>query len=180
MISVGDTVIYPGHGPAKILKIETLSVRDKEVQLFHLKILNKNILLKLPKNKFEELNIRKLASMSDVKKLFDLLYATSKPSMLSFAPSNWNKRLKSYNAKIETGSLTEIGSVFKSLMEMTYQKELSFGENKLLKISEKLLVNELMLILNKDEKSILSQLYAPFRSYVFQNHANIKNLNFTY
>ena len=56
--------------------------------------------------------------------------------------------------KIKTGSIYEIAEVYRDLMLLKHEKDLSFGERKLLDSARNLLVKELAFAERRDEDEI--------------------------
>ncbi len=61
--------------------------------------------------------------------------------------------------KIKTGSLFRVAEVLRDLTLLKLEKELSFGERKMLDTAKNLLVKELSLVNNKEEDEIEAQLH---------------------
>ena len=57
----------------------------------------------------------------------------------------WNRRYREYMEKIKTGSVYEIAEVLRDLFLLKVDKELSFGERKMLDTARGLLMKELTL-----------------------------------
>ena len=67
----------------------------------------------------------------------------------------WNRRFREYTDKINTGSVFEIAAVLRDLYLLKVDKELSFGEKKMLEKAKNYLVKELNLA--SDVKDIMNQ-----------------------
>ena len=65
--------------------------------------------------------------------------------------------------KIKTGSVYEIAEVLRDLSVLKYDKELSFGERKMLDTARALLVKELAIAQKKDEKQVLKEISKIFK-----------------
>jgi CarD family transcriptional regulator len=76
----------------------------------------------------------------------------------------WNRRYREYMEKIKTGSLFEVAEVFRDLSLLKLNKDLSFGERKLYDTAQNLLVKELSTAKNKNEKAIVKEIAALFKS----------------
>jgi CarD family transcriptional regulator len=57
----------------------------------------------------------------------------------------WNQRYREYMEKIKTGSVYEIASVLRDLFLLRVDKDLSFGERKMMDTAKSLLVKEIAL-----------------------------------
>jgi CarD family transcriptional regulator len=76
--------------------------------------------------------------------------------------ATWNRRYREYMEKIKTGSLLEIATVLRDLYLLRTDKELSFGERKMLDTAKTLLVQELALAQGQPETRVASDLDAMF------------------
>ena len=76
----------------------------------------------------------------------------------------WNRRYREYMDKIKTGSVFELAEVLRDLFILREDKELSFGERKMLDTARNLLVKELSLASNTEETQIEQDLNRIFQS----------------
>ena len=74
----------------------------------------------------------------------------------------WNRRYREYTEKIKTGSPLEIAKVLRDLLVLKGDKELSFGERKMLDTARSLLVKELSIAKALPEEKIMDELKAIF------------------
>ena len=74
----------------------------------------------------------------------------------------WNRRYREYMEKIKTGSVYDVAEVLRDLYLLRVEKELSFGERKMLDTAKGLLLKELSIAKNTDERAILSDIRAIF------------------
>ena len=70
----------------------------------------------------------------------------------------WNRRYREYTEKIKTGSILEIAKVLRDLFVLKGDKELSFGERKMLDTARNLLVKELSIARSHSEEKIMDEL----------------------
>jgi CarD family transcriptional regulator len=63
----------------------------------------------------------------------------------------WNRRYREYMEKIKTGSVFEVAAVLRDLYLLQEDKDLSYGERKMMDTAKSLLVKELS-IANKTEE----------------------------
>jgi len=66
----------------------------------------------------------------------------------------WNKRYREYLEKIKTGSVYEIARVLRDLLILKSDKNLSFGERKMMDTAKSLLIKEISIASNSDEAKI--------------------------
>ncbi len=74
----------------------------------------------------------------------------------------WNKRYREYLEKIKTGSVFEIASVLRDLFILKSDKNLSFGERKMMDTAKNLLVKEISVATNTQEAKVEQDLQMIF------------------
>jgi CarD family transcriptional regulator len=156
-----EKVVYPGHGVAQISRIVEKLVAGNRACFFELKFLNKDMTILVPTHNLSSVGIRRLSSNEYISGIFKIL---SEPSTkISFdVTTNWNKRNKDYQCKLRTGDLHEICKIYRDLKNMSYHKELSFGEKDLLSRTEMLLAQEISLVQNMPQDIAIDHLRAVF------------------
>src|SRR4051812_45248243 len=70
----------------------------------------------------------------------------------------WNRRYREYMEKIKTGSVFEIAEVLRDLQRLKGDKELSFGERKMLDTARTLLIKEIAVATKSKEVKIEEKL----------------------
>ena len=75
-----------------------------------------------------------------------------------FDRQTWNRRYREYMDKIKTGSVFEIAEVLRDLYLLRSDKDLSFGERKMLDTARALLIKELAIAKDCDEQDVESEL----------------------
>ena len=78
------------------------------------------------------------------------------------APGRSGNRYREYTEKIKTGSVLEIAKVLRDLFVLKGDKELSFGERKMLDTARNLLVKELAIAKSNSEEKIMEELRGIF------------------
>lgn len=159
MFSLNEKVVYPGYGVAEIRRIVTKSIGGTTVSFFELKFINKEMTVLVPTENVCSVGIRALSSNENIHAIFRFL---AEPTDIKQLPvsSNWNKRNKEYQCQLRTGNIQAICKIYRDLRFVAAYKELSFGEKNLLNETETLLVEEIALVTNTDEKSAIERLRA--------------------
>ncbi|HEY4769100.1 MAG TPA: CarD family transcriptional regulator, partial [Myxococcales bacterium] len=81
---------------------------------------------------------------------------------ISVDSATWNRRYREYMEKIKTGSVFEIAEVLRDLYLLKFDKDLSFGERKMLDTARNLLIKELSLAKGVNEDDIEGDLKSIF------------------
>jgi CarD family transcriptional regulator len=141
VFNVGDMAVYPAHGVGKIESIEQRQVGDKQQSFYVMKILDSSMVIMIPTTSCQNVGLRNIISSQDVSKIYDILNEKD----VQFVTQPWNQRYREYMEKIKTGSVYEIASVLRDLFLLRVNKDLSFGERKMMDTAKSLLVKEIAL-----------------------------------
>lgn len=162
LFSLNDKVVYPGYGVASICKVFSRDVAGSTVTFYELKFQNKDMTIMVPKDRAEQVGIRPLSSVGSIDVMLETLTQPAKPVKTETIGSNWNKRNKEYQSKLNTGSLKEISEIYRDLKHISRVKELSFGEKTLLLRAESLLAEEISAAQQVDEDNAVQRLRSSF------------------
>jgi len=146
---IGQKVSYPNHGVCAIEGIDRKQVGGTEVELYSLRVASNNSVILVPKANAHAIGIRPIISDSQCSKLLDTL----SDDFLEIS-NDWKIRVRDYNAKIQTGNVFEATDVLKHLTFLSYSKQLSFREQRLLEKAKFLVVSELAASCCKSEFDI--------------------------
>ncbi|MDR1608987.1 MAG: CarD family transcriptional regulator [Deltaproteobacteria bacterium] len=149
-LKVGDLVVYPAHGVGQVESIENRPVNGVDSSLVILRILDNGMRITIPVRNVSEIGLRPLISLAEVMKVYERLQ--SPPVMVE--ASNWNRRHRAYLDKLKTGAIADVCDVIRELMTMRGNKELSFGERKLLDTARSLLIKEISMVTQTGEELI--------------------------
>jgi len=141
MFSVGDLAVYPAHGVGKIEKIESQEISGCCQDFYVMRILDNDMIIMIPTHNVDNVGLREIIGQKEVPKVFSIL----KKRDLPIDTQTWNRRYREYMEKIKTGSAFEVAEVYRDLLMLKLDKELSFGERKMLDTARNLLVKELSL-----------------------------------
>lgn len=138
---IGDKIVYPPHGVGIIEGVEEISVEGENLSFFSIRILEKDVVIRVPMKNVEKVGLRKIITGSSVQDIVDIL--TSPPTPQREEKVSWTVRHREYADKIKTGSIEEVAEVYRDLMQLRKDKDLSFGERKLLESAQQFLVGEI-------------------------------------
>jgi CarD family transcriptional regulator len=141
---IGDKVVYPAHGVAEVSKIENKSIGGTEQSFYVLRLLDSGMTLMVPISNEEQVGMRPVVQEEDADKVFDVLKKREKIT----DGTTWNRRHREYMEKIKTGSVFEVAKVLRDLYVLKGDKELSFGERKMLDTARSLLMLEISISKN--------------------------------
>ncbi len=156
--AIGDKAVYPAHGVGEITGIEEKEVAGQTLKFYVLKILDNDMTILIPSSNVEKVGLREVITSRQVRNVMSIL----KERDVEVDRQTWNRRYREYMEKIKTGSVYEVAEVIRDLYILADDKELSFGERKMLDMARGLLVKELSIARRKDEAVIENELDSIF------------------
>ncbi len=160
MFEIGDKAVYPGHGVGIIEAIENKQILGKRQTFYILRILDNGMTIMIPQDHVETVRLRGVIRKIEVPKVIHIL----KDRDVTIDNQTWNRRYREYMEKINTGSIYEIAEVLRDLHLLKAEKELSFGERKIMDTAKNLLVKELAIARDVRESDVLREIKTIFGS----------------
>jgi CarD family transcriptional regulator len=157
---VGDNAVYPGHGVGRVTAIESKEILGTMHTFYSINIIDSGMKIMVPKNRVETVGLRPIISRDEAKKVIEILKETN----VKIDNQTWNRRYREYMEKIKTGSVFEIAEVLRDLFLLKVDKELSFGERKMLDQAKSLLVKEISLAKKAKEELVEQEIQTIFAS----------------
>jgi CarD family transcriptional regulator len=154
----GDKIVYPGHGVGEIEGIRTTVLGGQEHHIYNIKILDSGMKVMVPVSQASAVGLRKIVDKKAIEEVFSIL----KDRDFKIDTQTWNRRFREYSQKIKTGSVFEIAVVLRDLLVLSADKELSFGEKKMLDTAEGLLVSEIAIAKARPHDKVVGELRALF------------------
>ena len=160
MFKVGDLAVYPAHGVGRIEAVEKREVSGLKQSFYIMRILENDMIIMIPIQNVSNVGLREIIDQAQVPEIFKIL----KKKDISLETQNWNRRYREYMEKIKTGSAFEIAAVFRDLSLLRHDKELSFGERKMLDMARSLLVKEISVAKNQTESKVEKEITEFFKA----------------
>ena len=158
MFEIGDLAVYPAHGVGRIEAIETREISGDKQDFYIMKILENNMIIMIPVDNVESVGLRDIIDVGEVPKVYEIMKKRDIPA----DNQTWNRRYREYMEKIKTGSVFEVAEVLRDLYLLKVEKDLSFGERKMLDTAQGLLLKELSIAKKTDEGAIMSDINTIF------------------
>ena len=152
--AVGDKAVYPVHGVAEVMALEQRDIGGNTTAVYILKVLDTGLKIMVPTVNAGSVGLRDLISSKQVKEVYSILKSRDIPR----DTQTWNRRYREYMEKIKTGSVFEIAEVLRDLYLLKGDKDLSFGERKMLDTARSLLIKELAFAKGVTEQDIENDL----------------------
>ncbi|MBE9546609.1 MAG: CarD family transcriptional regulator [Proteobacteria bacterium] len=158
MFKIGDLAVYPAQGVGVIEAIETKEIMGSEHLFYIMKILGNSMTIMIPTDSAKSVGLREVISEEEIPRVYEILNDKD----VSIDKQTWNKRYKEYLEKIKTGSAFEVARVLRDLFMLKYDKDLSFGERKMMDIAKGLLIKEISIATHDEEVKIEQSINAIF------------------
>ncbi|GAB7080435.1 CarD family transcriptional regulator [Megalodesulfovibrio paquesii] len=152
MFAVEELVVYPAQGVGRVDRIETKEIGGAAAEFYIVRILSNNITLMVPVRNAGTVGLRPLCSGDEGAAILESLKDRS--TFTGYSGQNWNRRYREYSEKLKSGNLADVAYVLKELLLIGRDKELSFGERRLLEQAMGLLTMELSYALGRDQEEL--------------------------
>ena len=100
---VGDTVVYPHHGAARIEEIETRSIKGEDRTYLVLKVDKGDLTVRVPADNAELVGVRDVVGAEGLERVFEVLRAPHTEE-----PTNWSRRYKANLEKLASGDVNKV------------------------------------------------------------------------
>ncbi len=158
MFKVGDLAVYPAQGVGVIEAIEEREMMGSIQSFYIMKILGSNMKIMIPLESAKSVGLRGVISSREIPKIFEIL----RDKDITIDKQTWNKRYRDYLEKIKTGSVYEVARVLRDLCILKLDKDLSFGERKMMDTARNLLIKEISVVSKAEEVKIEEDINALF------------------
>ncbi len=153
MFNVGDKVVYPHHGAGVVEGVEERDVEGERKKYFILSLCRGDLKITVPEESTKNVGLRGIIGKSEVKSVFEVLHQGQ-----SQMPTNWNHRYKKNRDKIRSGNAYQVAEVVRNLSIREREKGLSTGEKRMLNQARKILLSEIIYVLNIDDEKAAKML----------------------
>jgi len=147
VFKIGDKVSYPMHSAGIIEAIEVQEVLGEKREYYILRLPLSDMKIMIPVNKTNSIGLREVINKTDIERVIAILSGD-----ISNMSTNWNRRYRANMEKIKSGDIFEIAEVVRNLMKRELERGLSSGERKMLDNARQILISELVLAAEVEEK----------------------------
>ena len=144
---VGETVVYPHHGAAKLVEVADKTLRGETKTYLQLKVAQGELTIWVPAENVEMVGVRDVIDKKGVEQVFGVLRAE-----FIEEPTNWSRRYKANLEKLASGDVVKVSEVVRDLWRRDQDRGLSAGEKRMLVKARQILVSELALAKKTDEE----------------------------
>lgn len=160
LFSVDQLVVYPAQGVGMVEKIENQEIGGSKADFYIVRILSNNVTLMVPVKNATNVGLRSICSPKKGNSILKSLQ--DRTGFTGYSGQNWNRRYREYSEKLKSGDLADVSYVLKELLLIGKEKELSFGEHRLLEQAMNLLTLELAHSLGSEQENIRMRIEAMF------------------
>lgn len=154
-------VVYPAQGVGVIERLEHQKIGGLDAEFYIIRIFTNNITVMVPVHNATNVGLRAPCTPTEAKDVLTALQDRS--TFTGYSGQNWNRRYREYSERLKSASLLDVGYVLKELILISGEKELSFGERRLLEQAMALVTSELSCVLDRDAeelKAFIEDFYA--------------------
>ena len=155
---VGDKAVYPTQGVGEVIRIVELDIAGRREMFYELRILDTDRKIMVPVKNANAVGLRQVISEQEIQEIFDIL----RERTIAFDNQTWNRRYRGFMDKIKTGSIYDVAEVLRDLYRLKTDKQLSFGERRMLDTARTLIVKEIAIARNQTEEKVKNEIEAIF------------------
>ncbi len=138
-LGIGDKVVHPKHGLGEIMAIEHREIGGAKGEFFIIQILDTRLRVMVPRTSAQSVGMRPVMSSKEADKVLETMQA--REVAVDLQP--WSRRFRAYTEMAKSGAPHEVAKVLRDMYRLKFDKELSFGERRLLDQAKSLLLKEL-------------------------------------
>jgi len=122
------------------------SIAGKALDVLVLRMLEDDSRILVPRQNADLVGLRGVMKKDEAEKIWEILRTRTRRRR---GAVTWSRQFREYQDKLKSGSVSEIAEVLRDLLRLQKEKELSFGERRVLDAARSLLVQELAAAQNK-------------------------------
>jgi CarD family transcriptional regulator len=155
---VGDKAVHPSHGVGEVTAIEQRDIGGAKQMFYVLRILDNGMKVMVPTGAAQQVGLRVIMSEKEA----NTILTTMKAREVAVDVQPWSRRFRVYTEMIKSGSPGEVAKVLRDMNRLKFDKDLSFGERRLLDQAKSLLLKELAFAKKKSETEMAEEIRSIF------------------
>ncbi|MDR2077077.1 MAG: CarD family transcriptional regulator [Desulfovibrio sp.] len=175
MFSPEQFVVYPAQGVGRIERLEQQQIGGQTVEFYIIRIFTNNVTVMLPVNNTKTVGLRGLCTPSEAHTVLASL--RNRSGLTGYASQNWNRRYREYSERLKSPSLLDVGYVLKELLFISGEKELSFGERRLLEQAMGLITSELSPVVRREARDIKAEIESYYADVLIKEPLSAEGQN---
>ena len=125
----------------------------------------------VPVSNANAVGLRQVISEQEIREIFDIL----KERTIGFDTQTWNRRYRGFMDKIKTGSIYDVAEVLRDLYRLKANKQLSFGERRMLDTARSLIVKEIAIAREQTEEQVKTGDRSDLLQQLIRSHCPIED-----
>jgi len=170
VFKVDELVVYPSQGVGRVERVESQEIGGVKADFYIVRILSNNVTLMVPVANAENVGLRSVCPAVVGREIFESL--NDRTGFTGYTGQNWNRRYREYSEKLKSGDLADVAYVLKELFLIGKDKELSFGERRLLEQAMGLVSMELAYSLDSNQDAIKDDINEMFADVIAAQEKN--------
>jgi CarD family transcriptional regulator len=151
---VGDKAVHPAHGVGEVTAIEPRDMGGSRQNFYILRILDNGMKVMVPTSAATQVGLRGIMTDKEANNILSTMRARE----VAVDAQPWSRRFRVYTEMIKSGSPVEIAKVLRDMNRLKFDKDLSFGERRLLDQARSLLLKELAFAKKKTEAEMAEEI----------------------
>jgi CarD family transcriptional regulator len=135
----GDMAVHPAHGVGEVEQLEDRDLGGRKTTCYVIKIKDSGLKVMVPTEAAARVGLRPVMKKKEAQSILEILKAPE----VAVDLQPWNRRFRAYTEMLKGGLPSEIAKVLLDMYRLKFDKDLSFGERRLLDQARSLLVQEL-------------------------------------
>ena len=157
---IGDKAVHPAHGVGEVTAIEHRELGGTKGMFYILKILDNGMKVMVPTSAAQQAGLRGIMSGKEA----DSVLETMRAREVAVDLQPWSRRFRAYTEMIKSGSPHEVAKVLRDMYRLKFDKDLSFGERRVLDQAKSLLMKELAFAKKLSEAELAQTIADIFRA----------------
>jgi CarD family transcriptional regulator len=172
VFQINELVVYPAQGVGRIERIESQEISRTKAEYYIVRILSNSVTLMVPVKNATNVGLRHVCSLRHGQEVFESLKDRSE--FTGYTGQNWNRRYREYSEKLKSTDLSDVAYVLKELFLIGMDKELSFGERRLLEQAMTLVSMELAFALGREQADVKVDINEMFADVILKQQEKLQ------
>jgi CarD family transcriptional regulator len=154
---IGEIAVYPVYGVVAVKGIEIKEICGTKKTFYIFKVIDSDVTVMVPTDNTQIVGLRPVIAKTEIPKIYQILRSRKKTNDCINGHKSWNKRYREYAEKLKSGNIFEVAEVLKDIYLLQNEKELSFGERRMMDAARALLIKEISIAKNSEEKLVAGE-----------------------
>ena len=155
---VGNKAVYPAHGVVQVKAVEAKEICGTKRNFYILQVVDSDVTVMVPTDNAQTVGLRPVITKRQITKIYDILKTKIRNSNHQNGSQSWNKRYREYSDKLKSGDIFEVAVVLRDINHLQKDKDLSFGEKRIMDSARTLLIKEISIAKNLGEESVTKEI----------------------